>query len=148
MVVLLSAAAYEAAVALGWISLGSRPGDDAPGQAVVTISAFLALVVGMGLGVRAALRRGPVRRWPALLIPVAAAAYLIGHYYAFDSYYLPTLRRFSDDGNIAARWIYLVAVCAIAVAGVIALLPRIGMALLPFMLFVVGVFVVGEGIGH
>ena len=148
MVVLFAAAAYEAAVALEWISLGSEPGEDAPGQAVVTIAAFLALGVGMGVGVAAALGRRAVRRWPALLIPVAAAIYLIAHYYAFDSYYLPTLRRFSDDGNIAARWIYVVAACALGVGGVIALLPRIGLALLPFVLLVVGVFVVGEGIGH
>jgi hypothetical protein len=148
VVVLFAAAAYEAAIALEWISLGSEPGEDAPGQAVVTIAAFLALGAGMGVGVAAALGRGAVRRWPALLIPVAAATYLIAHYYAFDSYYLPTLRRFSDDGNIAGRWIYVVAACALGVGGVIALLPRIGLALLPFMLLVVGVFVVGEGIGH
>jgi hypothetical protein len=148
VVVLFAAAAYEAAVALEWISLGSEPGDDASGQAVVTSSAFLALAAGMGVGAVAAFRRGPVRRWPAMLIPVAAAAYLIGHYYAFDPYYLPTLRRFSDDGNIAARWVYAVAACAVGVGGVIALAPRIGLALLPFMLLVVGIFVVGEGIGH
>jgi hypothetical protein len=114
----------------------------------VTSSAFLALAAGMGVGAVAAFRRGPVRRWPAMLIPVAAAAYLIGHDYAFDPYYLPTLRRFSDDGNIAARWVYAVAACAVGVGGVIALAPRIGLALLPFMLLVVGIFVVGEGIGH
>jgi hypothetical protein len=148
VVVLLAAAAYEAAIALEWISLGSEPGNDAPGQAVVTNSAFLALAVGIGLGVAGALRRGHAPRWPGLLIPIAAAAYLVGHYYAFDSYYLPTLRRFSDDGNIAARWVYGVAGCAVCVAGVIALAPRVGMALLPLMLLFVGVFVVGEGIGH
>ena len=131
MVVLFAAAAYEAAIAFEWIPLGSEPGDDAPGQAVVTVAAFLALGVGMAVGVAVALGRGAVRRRPAFLIPVAAATYLIAHYYAFDSYYLPTLRRFSDDGNIAAKWIYVVAACALAVGGVIALLPRIGLALLP-----------------
>ena len=148
VVVLVAAAAYEAVIALGWISPGSDPGGDAPGQAVVTIGAFLALVAGMGVGVAGALRRGPARRWPAMLIPLAAAAYLLGHYYAFDPYYLPDLRRFSDDGNIAARWVYSVAAGAVGVAGVIALVPRIGLALLPFMLLVCGIFVVGEGIGH
>jgi hypothetical protein len=146
--VLLASAAYEAAIALEWIPLGSAPGEDAAGQAVVTISAFLALFAGMGIGAAAALGRGPVGRWPAMLIPVAAAAYLVSHYYAFDSYYLPTLRRFSDDGNIAARWVYGVAGLALGVAGVIAVAPRIGLALLPFILLVCGIFVVGEGIGH
>jgi hypothetical protein len=83
-----------------------------------------------------------------MLIPVAAAAYLLSHYYAFDSYYLPDLRRFSDDGNIAARWVYGVAACSVGVGALIALVPRIGLALLPFMLLVCGIFVVGEGIGH
>jgi hypothetical protein len=148
VVVLLAAAAYEAAIAFEWISLGSGPGGEASGQGVVTIFAFLALASGMVIGAAAVLRRGSVRRWPVMLIPLAAAAYLISHYYAFDPYYLPTLRRFSDDGNIAARWVYGVAACAIGVASVIALAPRIGLALLPFMLLVLGIFVVGEGIGH
>jgi hypothetical protein len=148
VVVLLAAAAYEAAVALEWISLGSEPGDDAPGQAVVTLAAFVALAAGMGIGAVGALRRGRVRGWPAMLIPVAAAAYLVVHYYAFDSYYLPTLRRFSDDGSIGAAWIYGVAACAVGVAAVIVLTPRIGLALLPFVLLVVGVSVIGQGIGH
>jgi hypothetical protein len=148
VVVLLLAAVYEAAIALEWISLGSEPGGDAPGQAVVTSGAFLALVAGIGVGVAGVLRRGSPRRWPAMLIPVAAAAYLLSHYYAFDSYYLPDLRRFSDDGNIAARWVYGVAACSVGVGALIALVPRIGLALLPFMLLVCGIFVVGEGIGH
>jgi hypothetical protein len=146
--VLLAAAAYEAAIALEWISLGPEAGDEAPGQAVVTVSAFVAFVVGMGIGAAAALSRRPVRGWPALLIPVAAAAYLVSHYYAFDSYYLPDLRRFAEDGNIAARWVYGVAACCLGTAALIAYAPRVGVALLPFMLLVCGIFVVGEGIGH
>ena len=148
VVVLLVAAAYEAAIALGWVALGSQPGDEARGQAIVTIAALLGLAAGMGIGAAAVLGQGSVRRWPALLIPAAAAAYLASHYYAFDSYYLPTLRRFSDDGSIAASWIYAVAGCALAVAGVIALAPRTGLALLPFVLLACGIFVVGQGIGH
>jgi hypothetical protein len=114
----------------------------------VTVSAFVAFVVGMGIGAAAALSRRPVRGWPALLIPVAAAAYLVSHYYAFDSYYLPDLRRFAEDGNIAARWVYGVAACCLGTAALIAYAPRVGVALLPFMLLVCGIFVVGEGIGH
>lgn len=147
MAVLFAAAAYETAIALEWISLGPEAGNDAPGQAAVTVAAFLALVAGMGIGATWALSR-LVRGWPALLIPVGAAAYLVGHYYAFDSYYLPDLRRFSDDGNIAARWVYAVAGCALGTAALIAYAPRVGLALLPFMLLLCGIFVVGEGIGH
>jgi hypothetical protein len=31
---------------------------------------------------------------------------------------------------------------------VIALAPRVGLALLPFMLIACGIFVIGQGIGH
>jgi hypothetical protein len=109
---------------------------------------LLALATGMGIGAAAAPGQGSVRRWPAMLIPAAAATYLVSHYYAFDSYYLPNLRRFSDGGSIAAGWIYGVAGCALAVAGVIALAPRMGLALLPIMLIACGIFVIGQGIGH
>jgi hypothetical protein len=44
--VLFAASAYEAAVALERISMGSRPGKEAAGEAVVTIAAFLALLTG------------------------------------------------------------------------------------------------------
>ncbi len=148
VVVLLVAAGYEAGIALGWIALGSEPGDEARGQAIVTIAALLALAAGVGIGAAPVHRQGAVHRWPAMLIPAAAAAYVVSHYYAFDSYYLPTLRRFSDDGSIAQIWIYAVAGCALAVAGVIALAPRLGFALLPFVLLACGIFVVGQGVGH
>jgi hypothetical protein len=36
----------------------------------------------------------------------------------------------------------------VGVAAVIALAPRLGLALLPFILLICGIFVVGEGIGH
>ncbi|MGZ4401904.1 MAG: hypothetical protein ACXVRI_03535 [Gaiellaceae bacterium] len=60
MVVLLAAAAYDAAVALEWISTGSQPGADAPGQGVVTVAAFLALLTGI---VATLLSRRILRRW-------------------------------------------------------------------------------------
>jgi peptidoglycan/LPS O-acetylase OafA/YrhL len=87
VVVLLAAAAYEAAVALEWISLGSQPGDDPPGQAVVTIAAFLALLTGfVAAGIGQRVWRGRL----ATLVPVVAAAYMVVQYYTFDSYYLPS----------------------------------------------------------
>ena len=96
MLVLLAAAAYEAALALEWISMGSKPGDEATGQGAVTIAAFLALLTGI---VATVVSRRILRRWPATLVPVVAAAYMVAHYYAFDSYYLPSLTRFSDLGT-------------------------------------------------
>ena len=112
MLVLLAATAYEAAVALEWISMGSEPGDEATGQAAVTIAAFLALLTGI---VATVASRRILRRWPATLVPVAAAAYMVAHYFAFDSYYLPSLRRFSESGGVSSVWVYSVAVAAVIV---------------------------------
>jgi hypothetical protein len=83
VLVLLAAAAYEAAVALEWISMGTLPGQEAAGQALVTIAAFLALLTGI---VATLARLRILRRWSATLVPIAAAAYMVAHYYAFDSY--------------------------------------------------------------
>jgi hypothetical protein len=148
VVVLFAAAAYEAAVALEWIPMGSQPGEDPPGQAVATTAAFLALVVGMGLGAAAALRMRATPRWPAVLVPAAAVAYLTAHFYAFDPYYLPTLRRFSDQGSVRPAWVLGVAVSALLDALAVGVRPRVGFALMPPVLFVCAVTVVAEGIGH
>lgn len=145
MLVLLAAAAYEAAVALEWISMGSVPGQEAPGQAVVTIAAFVALLVGI---VATLVSRRILHRWPAALVPVAAAAYVVAHYYAFDSYYLPGLRRFSDGGAVPAAWLYGVVVAALVVAVAIRRRPSTDPILTPLVLLVCAVTVLAEGTGH
>jgi hypothetical protein len=145
VLVLLAAAAYEAAVALEWISMGRQPGDDATGQAVVTIAAFLALLTGI---VATLASRRILRRWPAALVPVAAAVYMVAHYYAFDPYYLPTLRRFCDGGVVPAGWLYGVAVAAL-VAGVgIRRRPSTAPVLTPLVLLLCAVTVLALGKGH
>jgi hypothetical protein len=82
--------------------MGSLPGQDAPGQAEVTIAAFLALLTGI---VATLVSRRILRRWPARLVPIAAAAYMVAQYYSFDSYHLPSRRRFSDAGGISPVWV-------------------------------------------
>ena len=145
MLVLLAAAAYEAAVALEWISMGRQPGDDATGQAVVTIAAFLALLTGI---VATLVSRRIVRPWPAALVPLAAASYLLAHYYAFDSYYLPSLRRFSDSGSVSSTWVYGVVVAAVLVAVAITRRPSVAPVLTPILLLICAGTVVAEGFGH
>jgi hypothetical protein len=145
VLVLLAAAAYEAAVALEWISMGSLPGQEAPGQAVVTIAAFLALLTGI---VATLVSRRILRRWPATLVPVAAAAYMVAQYYSFDSYYLPSRRRFSDAGGISSVWVYGVAVAALIVALAIGRRPSVAPVLTPILLLICGVTVVAQGFGH
>ena len=145
MLVLLAAAAYEAAVALEWISMGSLSGQEAPGQAAVTIAAFLALLTGI---VATLVSRRILHRWPAALVPVAAAVYMLAHYYAFDSYYLPTLRRFSDAGSVSSAWVFGVVVAAVLVARAIRRRPSVAPVLTPILLLICAGTVIAEGFGH
>jgi hypothetical protein len=145
VLVLFAATAYEAAVALEWISMGSRSGDEATGQAAVTIAAFVALLTGI---VATVASRRILHRWPATLVPVAAAAYMAVHYYAFDSYYLPVLRRFSDRGYVPSAWLYGVVVAAVIVAVVIWGRPSVAPVLTPILLLICAGTVLAEGAGH
>lgn len=143
-----AAAGYELAVALGWISMGPQAGDDARGQALATIAAVAALALGIGSTAFAAHRERRRGSLAAVVVPVSAAAYLTAHFYAFDSYYLPSLRRFSDSGSVSAIWIYGVVVAASAVGALIWRRPREGLILAPVILLVCAVTVVGLGTGH
>jgi hypothetical protein len=145
VLVLLGAAAYEVAVALEWISMGSLPGQEAAGQAVVTIAAFLALLTGI---VATLVSRRILRRWPATLVPIAAAAYMVAQYYTFDSYYLPSLTRFSETGSISSVWVYGVAIAAVLVALAIRRRPSVAPVLTPILLLICGGTVVAQGFGH
>jgi hypothetical protein len=145
VLVLFAAAAYEAAVALEWISMGSQSGDEATGQAAVTIAALLALFTGI---VATVASRRILHRWPAALVPFAAATYVIAHYYAFDSYYLPSLRRFSDGGAVPSAWLYGVVVAAAIAAVAIRRRPSTAPVLTPLVLLVCGVTVLAQGTGH
>jgi hypothetical protein len=145
VLVLFAAAAYEAAIALEWISMGSLSGQEAPGQAEVTIAAFLALLTGI---VATVVSRRILRRWPATLVPIAAAAYMVAHYYAFDSYYLPSRRRFSDGGAVPSIWLYGVVLAAVVAAFAIRRRPSTAPVLTPLVLLVCAVTVLVEGTGH
>jgi len=142
VLVLFAAAAYEAAVAFEWIPLGSQPGQEASGQAAVTIAAFLALLTGIVDSVV------HPRKWPGMLVPIAAVGYLVAHFYAFDSYYLPTHRRFSDAGAVSPSWVYVVAAASVIVAFAVARRPGIAPFLTPFLLLACAGTVVAEGLGH
>jgi DMSO/TMAO reductase YedYZ heme-binding membrane subunit len=108
--VLAAGAIREALVATRVLALGTTPGDDPPGQALV-FAAIVAMLVGavawpmVGPDVPRALR-------PSLAL--AAGAFAIAHFLAYDPYYLPTLRRYSDGGAIGA------SAAAAAGAGVLA----------------------------
>jgi hypothetical protein len=133
----VAAAAYELSVALEWIELPTEPGAAPPGQAIATVAALVATGATI---VVARWARAPV----FALIPVAAAAWMVAHYSAFDPYYLPTHRRYSDAGSVAPLWVYGVAAGGLAVA-FLSLRTRM---LAPVYVVVCLLTVIGMGIGH
>jgi hypothetical protein len=70
------------------------------------------------------------------------------YYYAFDSYYLPSLRRFSDSGGVPSVWVYGVVVAAVLVGLTIRRRPSVAPVLTPIMLLICAGTVVAEGFGH
>jgi hypothetical protein len=118
--ILVAAAAYELALALGAGSLGPEPGGEVAGSTVVQGIALLAMIAAAALAPLSTLRP-----WPTALFTPAAAAYLVAFYFTYDPYFAPDLRRYSE-GNVAGRWIAVVAVLAVANGVLTRLRPRIG----------------------
>jgi hypothetical protein len=140
--ILVAAAAYELALALGAGSVGPAPGDDVAGSGVVEAVALIAMLVAAALGFLSG-----QRPWPAALFAPAAAAFLVAFYFTYDPYFAPQLRRYSD-GNAGAGWI--AGVSAVAVAdGVLTLLrPRLGRGMTSAVLLLVFLTTVFAGDGH
>lgn len=145
---LATAAVYETAVALRVISLGKEPGEGPFGAGVVMLIALLALLTGLIVSLLCTLSRSTEWRSAASLVPLASAAFVAARFYTFDPYYLPTLRRMSEGGNVAGRWIAALVVIALLAVVVTKILPRIGVAMTSFVLLISAVIAVGEGIGH
>ena len=132
LLVLLGAAAYEAAVALEWIPVGTEPGENARFEGLVTALAFLALLTGAVISLVLAVRDR--RSVLAALLPGAATMLMIAVYYTFDTYYLPTLTRYSESGAFSPTWVYGVAIASVPAWFFSLAKPRIG--------FVVGAAVI------
>jgi hypothetical protein len=146
--VLLVAAVYETAVALKWISMGSEPGTGASGEGVVVTAAMLALLSAVGYFAGRLLRREVTLPWAAPLIPVAAAVFMFARFHSFDPYYLPTLRRFSEDGGVADAWVYSLVACAPIVVAAIRFWPRTGSLAAAILLVASAGSVFAFGLGH
>jgi hypothetical protein len=146
--VLLGAAGYNAAVALEWISMGSEPGAGATGDDVAWTAGMFALLIGMGYFALQLLRREVRVRSVAPLIPLAAVAFVTARFYSFDPYYLPTLRRFSEGGSVAAAWVYGLVACAVIVAPAVRFWPRTGSLVASGLLLVSAATVFASGVGH
>jgi hypothetical protein len=139
---LVSAAAYELALALGAGSLGPEPGDGIPGSGAVEAVALLAMLTAAALAPLA----GMVPR-PAALFAPAAAAFLLAFYFTYDPYFAPGLRRYSD-GNVGGLWIGVMVVVALANGILTWLRPRVGRATTSVVLVVAFLTTVLAGDGH
>jgi hypothetical protein len=124
--VLAVATAYEALVALGAISLGSQPDQGPPGDGAIRLAALCAMLGASGLAVVAT---AGVRVPLVELLAPAAAAFLVARFYTFDPYYLPTLRRMSDQGLLSPVLVWSVVALAVGAALLTRAQPRVGAAL-------------------
>jgi hypothetical protein len=142
--VLIAAAAFELALSLGAWSIGSQPGDSAPGQAIVGPAALLAMLIGaVAAGVRAAKRERAV----AVLAP-SAGLFVTASEYTYDPYYAPSLRRFADGGAVPVWWIFALLAISSAVAALAWLRPRVGAQLTAFSLLAWFITQIFAGDGH
>lgn len=143
-IVLACATGYEVAAALGWIPIGSVPGEGPAGGGAVFVAAVSALLVGSG-----ALASAPGSE--ARLAPVVdltAAAFVVARFYTFDPYYAPTLRRMSDAGFVAGSWVVMLVAAALVAAVVSIFRPRIGMRAGAVVSLLCALTAVAEGAGH
>ncbi len=148
LVVLAAAALYEAAVALGWIPIGPVPGEGPVGGGAVRAAAFLAGIAGAGVCVALAPRPEARPRTLAPLLPLAAAAFIVAHFYAYDPYFAPSLRRFSEGEAVFGLWIVALALAAGLAAVASFVRPRVGLKIAALVVFVSALTGVFIGVGH
>ena len=124
--VLLAAAIFELALAIGLVGSysGRVPGEAPEGEDTVAAVASLTMLGGSAVALLHAIR--PRQPWAVACFAPAAAAVMTARFYTYDPYYLPTLRRYSDEGGLPDAWILVTAAVAIAVGIATGLRPRGG----------------------
>jgi len=79
----------------------------------------------------------------------ASAAFLVTRFYSSDPYYAPTLRRMSDGGLVAGRWItFLVAGTLIAGRILVRRWPRAACAGTAMGVWAIALAAAVAGLGH
>jgi hypothetical protein len=142
--VLLGAAAFELALALGAWSIGAQPGDSAKGQVIVGPAAFLSLLLGVLVAGVGATKR---ERTVSGLAP-SVALFVTATVYTYDPYYAPALRRYADGGSVPVTWIFALLAISFAVAAFTWRWPREGGWITAITMFVWAVTLVFAGDGH
>ncbi len=138
-VVLLAVLGYEVADGLGWLALGTQPGDGPRFARAVAGISFLAMLAGAAYAVVAAVRpSGSVRPW--VLLTVAAVACLWARGAMYDPYYLPALERYAD-GNFSAGWMAVLTAATGMSTAIVLTRTRVGLV---FYAVILGACAVGS----
>jgi hypothetical protein len=146
LAVLAAGTAYETAVALGWISLGTQPGDGPPFEGLVLVAALIAMLVGALVCL--ALSDGRRSTTTVALFAAVAGAFVVARFHGFDPYYLPTLRRYSDAGTFPPAWVYTVAGLGLLASLLCFVRPRVGLILSGAVLLACAFTSIFLGSGH
>jgi hypothetical protein len=140
VVTLVSAAAYELALALGAGSLGPEPGDGVAGDGIVKVIALLAMIAAAVLGAHPG-----SRPWPAALFAPSAAAFLLALSYTYDPYYAPDLQRYTEGVSVV---LVVVTLVALVDGFLTARQPGFGRVMTPLVLVAVLLMALFTGTGH
>ena len=143
--VLLAATAYEVTLLL-WGSYGRTPGEGVDGEETVAGIALLTMLVGAFFAFGHAFY--PRVPWAVALFAPAAAAFLTARFHTYDPYYLPSLRRYSDNGGVGDRWVLEMLVAALVVGVLTRLVPRVGSIATAFLLLLILGTTVLAAAGH
>jgi hypothetical protein len=124
--VFLAAAAYELTLLLDlWGSYdGSARDGFVDAEETVAAVAYLTMLVGSVVAFVHAFY--PRATWAVALFAPAAAGFVTTRFYTYDPYYLPSLRRYSDDGGAGTDWVLGMLAAALVVGVLSRLLPRAG----------------------
>ena len=149
LVVFAVVSMYEAAIALELIPIGDEPGENAFGGDVARAAGLLSMLVGL-IVVSASIRAAEaISRLVRQLLPLVAASVVVSTGYAFDPYFSPTLRRYSDSGGVPApAWMLVVVAVAVLAAGVSTVDARRGMFATAVVLVLCLGTLVFTGTGH
>jgi hypothetical protein len=129
------------------IHLGDVPGDGPPGAKLVGLLAGAAFAASAVLAVILVRRRDEGTPLAAALSP-AAAVFMVAHFYTYDSYYLPSLIRYSERDFMPPFLVFSFAALS-AGAGLLAWGRRpVGLALTAPVVLVCGLTAWYSGLGH
>jgi hypothetical protein len=142
-----AATVYEVLVAVNAIHLGELPGEGPPGAELVGLVAAAAVAASAVVAVILAARGNEGTPLAAALSP-AAAAFMIAHFYTYDSYYLPTLIRYSERDFVPPFLVFGFSALAAGVGLLTWARRSVGLALTAPVVLVCGLTAWYSGLGH